>query len=172
MGMVIMQRVTLGEFLEHARSYERMPIPVDPRLRRGVWISKAITVGTAVLYSYLPAGESIRHSVFFLWKISWSVMLWDLVAGFRNGLLGICVAALCLSIILLVSTRGYYVGEVALHWLIFCLVLFGIVNALIAAMLLIPIIVNSFIWAVVLLFAGFVGGMLLLLGFNRIFRSQ
>jgi hypothetical protein len=153
-----MQRVTFGKFMEKTTTYERMPINIDPGLRRGVWLSWAITGILWVFYRFLPNGNYLRAAPFFRWTNGWLSNAWDFVADFRQILVVACALVFFMTLGLLIPTRFYQTAEINLHIALFIPVIFAAINVLFTAALLLPVIANLLVWIC------FAGTIVLLIG--------
>lgn len=165
-----MQRITLGQFLEHSMVYERTPVNINPGLRRGVWISWLAIGILGALYHFLPNGNYLRELQFFRWTKGWLANPWDFVNDYRVFLVLSCSIVFCMTIGLIFATHALHTAEISLHILIFLPVIFVALNIPFIAILILPIITNLILWILlfILLLAG--GAILLFTLFRAIFQ--
>ena len=141
-----MQRVTFGKFLERTSTYERMPVSIDPGLRRGVWLSESLICVCLIIYQFLPSGNYIRSAPFFLWKNDLFASAWDFTADHRQLMLIICGLVFFFTLGLAVPTHSYRSAEIGLHAALFVPVAFAAVNLLFVAGLVLPVVANLVLW--------------------------
>lgn len=141
-----MQRVTLGQFLQRTMPYERTSININPGLRRGVWISWLLVCVIGVFYKFLPSGNSLQATPFFLWTKGWLANSWDFVADNRQIFVAACGLVFCMILGLLITTRAFHQAEIGLHIALFVPVIFVAINLLFVLVLLLPVVANLIVW--------------------------
>ena len=143
-----MYRVTLDQFLQRTVVYESTPIQVSPHLRRCIWFSWLVIAVCSLIFYFLPNGDILRNSVFFLWTQGWMANLWNFIAANRPLLLDISLAILVLAVLLLVLTRAYHQAQIGLHLAMFIPVMYASASLLFALVLLLPILANLIVWII------------------------
>lgn len=162
-----MQRVTLGKFVEKTTMYERMPVRINPGLRRGIWLSELIIFVCMLIYYILPHGNYMRDSLVFLWENKWLASTWDFTADYRQLLLMICVLIFFITLCLAIPTGFYQSGEIRLHCALFASVIFAMLNLVFVIVLLFPLITNLILWFLFLVLC-FLTGILFMTSLFRI----
>lgn len=141
-----MYRVTFDQFLQHTAVYERTPVQISPGLRRGVWFSWLIIAVCALIFYFLPDGDTLKNSIFFYWTKGWMANIWNFIAVNRPHLLIVNLAVLVLAFALLILTRGYHQAEIGLQIILFVPVVYATANLLFVLILLLPILANLIVW--------------------------
>jgi len=165
-----MQTVTLRQFLKKTKGYERMPININPALRRGVWLGWISTVIFAGLYQWLPSGSYLMEAPFFLWSGYWVASTWNLVACHRQFLVMACGLVFSITGGLLFATRGFYLAEISLHIALLIPVIFAAVNTPFVAILLLPFATNLALWLFLVVSCVTLGALLLFAFFVALSR--
>jgi hypothetical protein len=141
-----MQRVTFGQFLQRTTIFEHTPVDVDSGLRRGAWISWLMIGAYWIIYRYLPDGSFIEGSLFFQWTRRWLSGMWNFVADYRQILLIACAFMFSMILMLFVLTRGFHLAEIRMQIALFVPIVFTAVNLPFVVILLLPLLVNLFLW--------------------------
>ncbi len=141
-----MKRVTFGKFLENTSTYERMPVQINAGLRRGLLVSMGLLSACMGIYWLLPSGSYLRQAFLFTWTKGWLSHAWDFTADHRSFILVVCGLIIVMTLVLAVPTRLYNIAEINLHILLFIPVVFTALNLGFVIVLLLPVIVNLFIW--------------------------
>ena len=147
-----MQRVTFGKFLDKTTAYERMPVSINPGLRRGVWISQVLILMCFLVYQYLPPGSYVRNAPLFMWTGGWLAGAWDFTAEHRQLLVMACGFVFFITFALIFPTHFYQTAEIGLHAFLFLPVIFAAINVLFVITLLLPLLTNIVLWMLFLLF--------------------
>jgi hypothetical protein len=149
-----MVRVTLDQFLERTAVHENMPIQVNPLLRRCVWICWPVVAVCLIIFYFVPAGDILHRSTFFLWTKGWMANVWNYLATNRTVFMNSGLAVLALALLLLWLTRAYHRAAIGLHIALFVPVAYATASLLFVFVLLLPFLVNFVIWMILALMAG------------------
>jgi len=163
-----MQRITFGEFLEKTSTYERMPIRIDPGLRRGVWFSWLVISVLGGIYQFLPSGNYLRAAPFFQWTNGWMSNTWDFVADYRQILVVACGLMFFMMVVLMIPTRFYQMAEISLHAVLFIPVMFSALNLLCGVILILPLIANLLVWVFFIILCILLGMLILTIFFGAL----
>ena len=122
--------------MEHTTTYEDMPVPLTPLLRRGAWIGIGVIAACTLLTLLIGAmGYGASRVLPILGGQLYSYLDWLIGSAW---LFWVNVLLLASSVALLVVTRGLKQGKQLYHRLAFALFLGGIVNI---TMFLFPLVV-------------------------------
>jgi hypothetical protein len=165
-----MQRVTFGQFLERTTAYERMPVDINPGLRRGVWLGWLLTGILGILYRFLPSGSYLLEISFFRWTKGWLAGTWNFVADYRQVLVVTCSIVFFMTLVLLIATRAFHVAEIGLHIALFVPVIFAAVNIPFVVALLLPVLANLVFWVCITVACVLLGTLLLFIFSRALFH--
>lgn len=128
--------ISLRSFMEHTTTYEDMPAPFTPLLRRGAWIGIGVIAACTLLTLLIGAiGYGASKSLLILSGQLYAYMDWLIGSSW---LFWVNVLLLASSVALLIVTRGLKQGKQLYHRLAFAMFLCGMANI---AMFLFPIVV-------------------------------
>lgn len=146
-----MQRVTFGRFLQNTTVYEHLPVPIDPSLRRGAWVSWLIACVCWPYYWILPDGNYLYDAAFFLLTSDWMITLWDMVATHKSLFLNTCTLMFVLFLIIYIRSNRFQQAGIWMQVGLFIPIILAVVNLLIILALLLPILLNFALWICVAL---------------------
>lgn len=141
-----MQRVTFGQFLGRTAVYERLPVEVDPGLRRAAWLSWLACGLYWAFYRLLPDGGAIERAVFFQATWPWMRAAWDLVAACRPALLAAWALLAVALLALCLLTRGFRRAGLWAQLALAVPVAAAAAGLPAALALLLPVLVNLLLW--------------------------
>lgn len=148
--VVKMYRVTFDQFLERMVIYERTPVEISPHLRRCAWLCWPVIIACSLIFYFLPDGEILRNSLFFLWTQGWMANIWNFMAVNRLLLLSISLTILGLALLLFILTRAYHLAQINLHVVLFIPVVYATASLLFVLILLLPILTNLIVWIILI----------------------
>ncbi len=128
--------ISLRSFMENTITYEDMPAPLTPLLRRGAWIGIGVIAACTLLALFISAmGYDASRSLLILGGQLYAYLNWLIGSAW---LFWVDILLLAASVVLLVVTRGLKQGKQLYHRSAFALFLCGLANI---AMFLFPVVV-------------------------------